>query len=396
MRLIAGVALITLLAALFAPTDSRAEAVDASPLTIERVECRGNVITRCEFIRAEVSLSAGSKLDEKRIDAARLRLSSLPNFKSVHLYLEKGSAKGRVVVVIEVAESNPFATAFLAGTSYRRSQLLQTFATRLSDIDLWGSGKTADLLAVGNTSLAGGEQHEYSARLDYIDPQLLGSDRYFLYSGLFYSEAGVSLAFGGANQSHGAGIDMSVGRRFGDFSYASIGYRYIFNYPLSGRFLASDGTITALTPSPHAGVLLTLGRGTEDDPSFPTRGWLLHLYDIVSTTGTNNFTLRYAGAQLRATWKGNGGYWTAQARPSNDFTAPFDDEFGYSISYSHNIDLRAGAGRARWYVGPGFTPGFESHIEIGLKAGLRFETRHFGVVDFYLIGSKLYRLAGSD
>lgn len=391
MRLIIRVVLLALFAASFAPPDARAaDSSAASPLTIERVECRGNVITRCEFIRAQVSLNAGTKLDDNRISAARLRLSSLPNFKSVHLFLEKGSSKGQVVVVIEVAESNPFATAFLAGASYRRSQPFQTFATRLSDINLFGSGKSADLLVVGNTSLSGREQHEYSARLDYFDPQLFGSDRYFLYSGLFATEDGISLAFGGANQSHGKGADLSFGRRFGDFAYGSIGYRYIFEYPYGGRFLASDGTITALTPSPKAGVLLTLGRSTEDDPSFPTSGWLIHLYDVAGPV----FSLRYAGAQLRATWQASGGYWTAQARPSNDFTAPFDDELGYSISYARNIDL--GTGRARWYVGPGFTPGVESHFEIGLKAGLRFETRHFGVVNFYLIGSKLYRFPGSN
>jgi outer membrane protein assembly factor BamA len=374
---------------------------------IERIECRGNAATSCEFIRGHLYLTAGRRLDEEEIRNGKLRLSAVATFKSVDIYLEKGSEKGRVVVVIEVSEASPFTAAWQLGVSDRElnvyepgapGRLIETFAARLADSNLFGAGKVLDLLMVGDRY--GATTSEYALRLGYLDPQLFGSQRYFLLTGVFDSHAEYDLPFvtqypGVEPADNAAGADLSLGRRIGSFAYATIGYRYIFNAPsvigTAGPFLVSDGTLTTLVPSPRQGLLITLGRSTEDDASFPTHGWMLHVYDVWDPE-QNSHTY---GGQIRATFQSSpNSFWTLEARPVSNlaqFTVPFDDELEFSASYAHTLGAST---RSRWYLGPGFSAfgrdryGFD-HYEVGGKLGLRLETQTFGVVNLYIIGSTL-------
>ena len=72
----------------------------------------------------------GGLLDEDEVKDAKLRLSALPNFRSVDIHLEKGSEKGRVVVVIEVAEADSFTMALVLGTSFRQDTNIRWRAHR--------------------------------------------------------------------------------------------------------------------------------------------------------------------------------------------------------------------------------------------------------------------------
>lgn len=380
-----------------------AGAVDSdTALVVQDIQCRGNVSTACSFIRGHLYLAPGARLDEREVEDAKLRLSALSNFKSVDIHLERGAEKGRVILVIEVAEADPLTLALVLGTSLRRNPDVQTVAARIGDHNLWSAGKTLDLLVVGDLELSHLANKEYATRLEYFDPQLLGSRRYFLATGAFYSGATRYSGFGGGTEDKGdGGIDLSFGRRFGSFSYATIGYRYLFNSDANARYgnpalrnhyLAFDGNLTTLTDSYSRVVLLTFGRNSEDDAAFPTRGWMFHLYDNWAPVEHQH----YSGAEARITFqRGENAFWTVQTRPFNDFNAPFDDDFGTSVTYARTISpsgLFEGLQRGRWYVGPGFTVINHNHVEIGIKAGIRAETRHFGLVNLYVIGS---HVAGS-
>lgn len=83
-----------------------AESPEGTGLTVEDIRCKGNASTKCSFILGFLHLSAGDPLNEEEIQNAKLRLSSLPDFVSVQIYLDKGSAKGRAIVVIEVVETD--------------------------------------------------------------------------------------------------------------------------------------------------------------------------------------------------------------------------------------------------------------------------------------------------
>jgi len=358
-------------------------------LIVQDIQCRGNVSTSCKFIRGHLYLQAGRLLDEDEVKDAKLRLSALPNFRSVDIHLEKGSEKGHVVIVIEVAEADSFTMAFVLGTSFRRNTDVQTLAARFSDHNLFGAGKILDLLVVADAAITHSAAEEYATRLEYFDPQLLGSNRYFLATGLFYSKSAHNFPYIGALNNGSAGADMSLGRRFGSFSYATVGYRVIFNPSSNNQYLAFDGNLTTLTDSAKSVLLLTYGRNSEDDSSFPTRGWMFHLYDNWAPSANGHF----AGAEARATWRaGSNSFWTVQTRPFNDFRAPFDDDLGTSLTYAHTIepsDHLGGIRRARWYIGPGVTVVDHTTLELGMKAGIRLDTRYFGVVNLYVIGSRV-------
>jgi outer membrane protein assembly factor BamA len=343
-------------------------------------------------------------MDEEEIRKAKLRLSTVPNFKSVDIHLEKGTQKGRVVVVIEVVEADPFAMAYALGSSYRLNSAIETAAARFSNNNLFGDGKVLDLLVVGDQSITSTAAKDYHARLEYFDPQLFGSRRYFLTLGVFHGSATYNIPDGTAYSASGTGVDLTVGRRLGDFWYATVGVRHFFNSELNSHYLAyeenggsiTSTTVTTLNTSPNNLLLLTFGRHSEDDPSFPTRGWMFHISDISDRAQRLNFIT----LQTRVTWSGsNDSVWTLQQRPFKDFGSPFDADLGVSLSYARPIfrgDHPSGIRRGRWYVGPGFSVFGHSTVEVGVKAGVRLETKYFGVVNLYAIGSGLVHTGSTN
>jgi outer membrane protein assembly factor BamA len=404
MKLLVKAVLACTLTLSFAPSGSLARGSDQETnLVVQDIECRGNLSTSCSFIRGHLYLRVGGLLDEDEVKDAKLRLSALPNFRSVDIHLEKGSEKGRVVVVIEVAEANSFTMALVLGTSFRQDTNIQTLAARFSDHNLFGTGKILDLLVVGDAAVTKKAARDYATRLGYFDPQLFGSNRYFLATGVFYSKSAYDFPSSSTLNNSGAGVDASLGRRFGSFSYATIGYRYIFNSSLNyyrynpyyyyyphnnNQFLAFDGNLTTLTDSSKSVLLFTYGRNSEDDSWFPTHGWMFHVYDNWDPPNHGNF----AGAEARATWRaGSNSFWTVQTRPFTDFRAPFDDDFGTSLTFARSIegsDHLGGIRRGRWYAGPGVTVVNHRTLELGMKAGIRLDTRYLGIVNLYAIGSR--------
>lgn len=394
-------ALLLLLA--LCPVLCRAVEPDAQVTPIvEGVQCSGNLATTCELIRRQSGILVGKELDDIQVENARLRLEGLSKFRSVRIHLVKGTQKHWVIVVIDVVEASPLATAFAAGALLQfphASGETAVLAGRVTDYDLFGSGKSLDFAMVAAQPITGGGGDQYAARLEYRDPHLLGSSTFFFTAGAFYSQSSFNLtrfvnpALGTTDSGSGSGFDFSVGMHLGTYSYVTAGYRYLVQLNHSGEgddFLISDGIFTTLNSAPGDAVLVTAGRNTEDDPSFPTHGWLLHAYNIFNPTSRGD----NAGVLIRGTWRaGENAWWTFQTRPFDSYRSLFDDDLGVSISYSHELSANDGerSHRARWYVGPGFTNVGEYYtqrfFEVGAKAGVRFETKHFGTVNLYLIAT---------
>ncbi len=115
-----------------------AESPESTSLIVEDIRCKGNVSTQCSFIRGFIHLSANDPLDEDEVKNAQLRLSSLSNFASVRIYLDKGSAKGRALVIVEVVEPDRVENEFSAGTESRLSSVYQTVEARVAERDVFG------------------------------------------------------------------------------------------------------------------------------------------------------------------------------------------------------------------------------------------------------------------
>jgi hypothetical protein len=85
-------------------------AQDAAParFLIERIEVRNAHRVSPELVISETLLREGGEYSEEELSAASARLSRLPFLVSADFALEKGSDRGRHVLVINVAETKPF------------------------------------------------------------------------------------------------------------------------------------------------------------------------------------------------------------------------------------------------------------------------------------------------
>ena len=152
---------------------SRAEPTASHPLTVEGIRCKGTLLTTCDYVRGFVHIEPGSSLDEREIQDARLRLSSLPAYASVRIYLDKGSARGRAVVVVEVVEADRVENQYLAGTAARLSSIYQTLEGRVAEHDVFGTDATVNLDAEGIVPFAGPDHHGVYTRLQVAKPTVL-------------------------------------------------------------------------------------------------------------------------------------------------------------------------------------------------------------------------------
>ena len=365
-------------------------------LVIEELACRGNEVTSCDFILGHVYLGAGDLLDEEELGNARLRLASLPSFHSVDIYLEKGAARGRVRVIIEVIEADPYTREWLAGTSYRTDDLSQLLAGRLTHQNLFGTGKLLDVLVVTIAPIDGRVRKEYSGRVQLVDPHWRGSKRTFASAGLFGGLSEYETLDAERVRVENFGVDVTIGRRIFDFSYVSLTARSNPFIDVELTLPTADGSVERHSFSfDNYQFSLNYGWNSEDDPYFPTRGsraslnwsYVFIARDMVTEGG------------FRKTWTtGSDTSWSVQIAdlPGTEYRQRIDEHFEFMGGFARPI---AGSSdgevrRGRWYVEAGYnprghSPRGERRREFGLKAGVRLETRSFGMVDLYVIGSGL-------
>jgi hypothetical protein len=372
-------------------------ATDAQKLIVEDLSCRGNAVTSCNFILGHVYLAPGDAVDEEELGNARLRLASLPSFHSVEIYLEKGSARGRVRVVIEVTEADPYAREWITGSSLRFDSLSQLFAGRLTNQNLFGTGKLLDATLLAYVPLDGRLRSEYAARIQYVDPHWRGSKRMFAIAGVSGGISDIENLDDERLRVENVGFDLAVGRRIFDFSYVSLFYRHNPVIDVEHRLTHLDGTVEHRAGSfDNHVVALNYGWNSEDDPYFPTRGsrgalswaWVSTLDDMVTDGG------------LRKTWTTeNGTSWVIQVAdtPGTEYRGTIDEHFEWTGGFARPIAGSASGEvrRGRWYVQAGYNPQGSSlrgerQKEYGLKIGVRFETRSFGIAELYIIGSVLH------
>jgi outer membrane protein assembly factor BamA len=389
-----GASIAALLLGWSAPSIAQDEPASAGPLLVQDVTCAGNVETSCAFIREHLYLRAGDPLDEEQVRNAELRLSALTNFESVKIRLEKGAERGAVVVVIEVVEANPIATESLFGISSRLDLTSGVVAGRISNLNLFGEGKFADFTAMAAVPIAGdGRREAYGFTLRYADPQLFGSRRYFGVVSAGWKKHDFVDSHGNFSHLDTPQFDISVGRRFADFSYVST----TFNYRPGGEWISGgwtgDGVLDIKVPANFEATWnLAYGWSSEDNLHFPTQGSTFEIaYGGETGSGSGE---RRSHIQFRKTWPIAGGYWTLQfgGDPRPEYRSSLDESQMLALSFARPIAPGAEIQRGRWYVEPGlsfggYTRSGDAIQEYGLKAGFRAETRTFGLIDLYLIGS---------
>ena len=367
---------------------------ETSPLIVESLQCEGNRSLSCRSILGYVYLRVGDRLNEEEIQNAKLRLSWLHHFDSVEIYLAKGSAKGKVRVIIKVSEAQPIATHVAVGTQSRLGSVGQAFAGQLTDPDLFGTGKTLSLQVSGLTPLTGPTQKFDFESLQYTDPHLFDSTRYFLSTSVSHLDDHYERENGDHYDANVSGAQLTVGRRLWDFSYFTAGYVYRPTIDVVYRYRQNNGEFTTQTVTARGALLLGFG-WTSDDPLFPVQGSILQV-NIARNFGAPSVL----GAYYLKTWPvGASGFLSITVGQTQTLTALT----GIGAVYAHRLSNLESFGEvrgARWYVEPtlgsaGYNADGSRILEIGLRAGLRLDTKRFGIVDFYAFGSTAWQPGNS-
>lgn len=155
---------------------------------LERVEVHGNSVTRGYVVRRFVPIQPGEVLDvdDPAIETIRWRLLGTGWFDDVRLRLRRGSRRGWVVLVIEVAERNTLIIQQLAlgisegvsSSEDRSADPLPYAGISVAETNLLGLG-----MELSVTALASKRQQGVRAR--FTDPVFMGSSYLLSLSGLF-------------------------------------------------------------------------------------------------------------------------------------------------------------------------------------------------------------------
>jgi outer membrane protein assembly factor BamA len=258
---------------------------------------------------------------------------------------------------------------------------------------------------VDRTPISGLSHNAQFANLRYVDPHLSDARQLFLVAGLTYLNNRDVYDNGDFHRHEQSSIGASIGRRVWDYGYLTAGYQFrprIFGLDYERQ---SNNTFDSETDTNHHVLSWELGWNSEDDFYFPTRG-----FGLVAGLGYafgSDHDLFSSAIQFRKTWKAKQNYLILKIGqdPSTQFRSSFDSEGldenqAFSFAVARPLSS-AGAGReiqrGRWYIEHGISAaGYDQFkggiFEFAIKAGLRLDTKSFGIVDLYLIGSKEVRV----
>ena len=265
--------------------------------TLEGVEVRGNSRTRTHVVLRYVHFKQGDifDVDDPEVELTRYRLLGTGFFRDVQFSLRKGSARGFVVLVIDVVERNTIVLNDVRmgisadADDHGNARPLTAYAgVDVAETNLLGTGITlGSALAIA--------QDQYALRVRFLDPSFLGSS--WMTSGtLLYNDArdffgtadvskydpsGTSNSssavvnykrFGG---SVGVGRDLSVATQFWlNYRLESIDASYPLEASQMRGFRTEPINFDIVRGKSVLSTLRAeLDYDTRDHPFLPTRGW---------------------------------------------------------------------------------------------------------------------------
>lgn len=270
--------------------------------TLEGVVVRGNTRTSERVVMRFVPFQRGDLIDvrDSAFELARYRLLGTGFFRDVELSLEKGSQRGRVILVVAVVERN---TVVLNDVSMGLS----------ADADVDGKARPLTAYAgisAAETNLAGtgitlgaavaGAQDQLALRTRFHDPAFFGTP-WMVAGTLLYNDA--HAPFGNSDVIFAdPGGDTALAhyavvgyRRFGgalglgrDLSLSTQAWMHLRMETINARYPLQASHVRGFDREPidfdiirgHsllATVRGTLQHDTRDHPFLPTRGWFLTL-----------------------------------------------------------------------------------------------------------------------
>lgn len=374
-------------------------------LRLQDIQCQGNVVLSCEDLKSRMFLQIGEPLDEIEIQNAKLRMHSFPELQSAEISLEKGNSPEQAIVVIRVIESNYWSKRLSAGLISRGTNHFERITGEVQYNNFLNSGKILSLNVDQKHSLSTQTPHVWYSRIQYTDPHIFGSQRWFLTGGLSYLQNEIRGTDSDGDQLHFQSEklfnDVKIGYRVSQSSFVSLG---IFDTPINHLqshwtyFSDSSQSHQSEAPSFRQGVSFAYGWNTEDDADFTTRGSQFIASLSLYRPETNSFGTFYGasgGLFYKKTWTSDSkNIWSFKVGIPNQFqqTAPLAEDIGLSLTYARDAKgfksaLFGDVTQTRKYVEAGYFLGSVKEMWVpGVKAGYMMQTQHLGVINFYLFG----------
>lgn len=236
------------------------QAEKGSRITVEKVEIRGNTVTRDKVIRRELKVKEGDLYSESRLEESRQKVMALGFFEEVNFATPRGTRDDALNLVITVKERPT--GSFSLGVGFSTAE----------DFILTGSIQKQNFFGRGWSG-------ELAAEVSSIRQQFLASmlDPYFLDSEWILGLSGSRTVFRFGDSTTGRfdresfGGSVSIGRRFFDHGSMNLGYQIedveasSLSTFIPARFRENAGGLTSL-------LSLTLNRDTRDNRIYASKG----------------------------------------------------------------------------------------------------------------------------
>jgi outer membrane protein assembly factor BamA len=297
-----------------------ARADDVIPrYVVERIEVRHNKKTATNVIKNALLIKPGDTVgaDDARVDASRFRILALGFFSDVRLALERGSERGRVVVVVNVSERG---TIILNDLWWGSSSAVHGWGGfELSETNFIGRGvEVGGALFLSNAPRMPGSQLQQAYRLRFLDGRL-GSTPLSVGATLLYNDASEQYRVAGQDSDprpenfravryRREGGTAGLGFDLGTFMRILVDYRFEridAEVPQSFTRTLVDGTEQPIAAGLSPGVSylstasFTLVRDTRADPVLTSTGSRLIVANELGTKVIGSsyqfykFTLQY-------------------------------------------------------------------------------------------------------
>jgi outer membrane protein assembly factor BamA len=260
---------------------------------IESIKIKGNKKTAASVIKRQLGFKAGNVIhaNDERVLAAKFRLLGLGYFRSVNLYLRKGSRKGRVHLIVEVTERG---TIWIDSIFFGSSEATDFWGgLDVSERNFLGLG-----IVLSGAFVVGSKADVPNSRLQHAE-QLRFSNRYFLGSrfglSLTVLHADASEFFRVTGKDHTATPGNFIGARYrryggtvgtsmdiGKWNRLGLHYRWEgveSDLPLGKVRVYPDGTTAGIDyhldpgQSYISSLVATFTRDKRNDPVVPTDGY---------------------------------------------------------------------------------------------------------------------------
>jgi outer membrane protein assembly factor BamA len=155
-----------------APQPAEASRVPTRRYAVERIELRGLTHTRPDAVRRHLLVDEGELLDPERVLLSRLALLQLGWFSRVDTHIERGTERGKVLVVFELVERNTLIVTDLVFGSTRAQPIYGGLG--LSQQNFLGQGLGLSAVAVYGGSPEGrrNDPDRFSLRAGFFAPDL--------------------------------------------------------------------------------------------------------------------------------------------------------------------------------------------------------------------------------